>query len=44
MDSFGVGVVLQLASYWSIDPSTLYEHFKEPQLGLIGIGPWGREG
>ena len=28
--------VLQLASLWSVDPSTLDEHFQEPVLGLLG--------
>lgn len=32
--------VLQLASCWSIDPTTLDEHFKEPVMGLCGRGPW----
>jgi len=36
------GIVLQLASYWSLDPSTLDEHFKESVLGLLGNGPWAR--
>jgi hypothetical protein len=28
--------VLQLASLWSIDPTTLDEYFKEPAMGLLG--------
>lgn len=30
------GCVMQLASYWSIDPTTLDEQFKEPVMGLLG--------
>jgi len=30
------GGVMQLASLWSIDPTTLDEQFKEPLLGLLG--------
>ena len=33
------GCVLQLASLWSVDPSTLDEHFSEPAFGLIGNVP-----
>lgn len=32
--------VLQIASYWSIDPTTLDEHYKEPVLGILGSGAW----
>lgn len=32
--------VLLLASFWSIDPSTLDEHFKEPVMGLLGTAAW----
>src|SRR5262249_52731867 len=28
--------VMQLACLWSIDPTTLDEHFKEPRMGLLG--------
>jgi hypothetical protein len=28
--------VLQLASLWSVDPTTLDEHFQEPAPGLVG--------
>ena len=28
--------VLQLAAYWSVDPTTLDGYFKEPMLGLLG--------
>lgn len=28
--------VLQLASFWSVDPTTLDEHFKEPTMGRLG--------
>jgi hypothetical protein len=28
--------VMQLASLWSIDPSSLDEYFKEPAMGLVG--------
>jgi hypothetical protein len=34
------GAVLQLACLWSIDPTTLDEHFKEPVMGLLGNVPW----
>jgi hypothetical protein len=34
--------VLQLASYWSIDPTTLDEHFKEPVMGLLGAAAWAK--
>jgi hypothetical protein len=34
------GDVLQLASYWSVDPTTLDEHFKEPVMGLLGRAGW----
>jgi len=27
---------MQLASFWSIDPTTLDEQFKEPEMGLLG--------
>jgi hypothetical protein len=30
------GGVMQLASLWSIDPTTLDEQFKEPEKGLLG--------
>jgi hypothetical protein len=33
--------VMQLASLWSIDPTTLDEEFKEPLTGLLGDGAWG---
>jgi len=32
--------VMQLASLWSIDPTTLDEQFKEPRMGLLGGAPW----
>jgi hypothetical protein len=32
--------VMQLASLWSIDPTTLDEQFKEPVMGLLGNGAW----
>ena len=28
--------VMQLAYLWSIDPTTLDQHFKEPVMGLLG--------
>jgi len=28
--------VMQIAALWSVDPTTLDEHFKEPQPGLLG--------
>jgi hypothetical protein len=28
--------LMELASLWSIDPTTLDEHFKEPEMGLLG--------
>jgi len=31
--------VMQLASYWSIDPTTLNEEYKEPATGLLGSMP-----
>ena len=34
--------VMGLASYWSIDPSTLDELFKEPLPGLLGTVDWGQ--
>jgi hypothetical protein len=34
------GGVMQLASLWSIDPSTLDEQFKEPEKGLLGKVAW----
>jgi hypothetical protein len=33
--------VMLLASYWSIDPTTLDEQFKEPLMGLLGNVVWG---
>jgi hypothetical protein len=30
--------VLQLACLWSIDPTTLDEHCKEPVMGILGAG------
>lgn len=33
--------VMQLASLWSIDPTTLDEHFREPLTGLLGDVAWG---
>lgn len=36
------GSVMQLASLWSVDPTTLDEQFKEPLMGLLGDVP--REG
>ena len=33
--------VMQLASLWSINPTTLDEHFKEPLPGLLGAVTWG---
>jgi hypothetical protein len=33
--------VMQLASLWSIDPTTLDEQFKEPVMGLLGSVAWG---
>ena len=38
--------VMQLASLWSIDPTTLDRHFKEPVTGLLGNVSWaeGRTG
>lgn len=36
--------VLQLACLWSIDPTTLDEHFKEPMNGLLGNAPWAEGG
>jgi hypothetical protein len=32
--------VMQLASLWSIDPTTLDEHLKEPGQGVLGSAPW----
>ena len=32
--------VMQLASLWSIDPTTLDEQFKEPETGLLGKIAW----
>jgi len=34
------GCVMQLASLWSIDPTTLDEQFKEPVKGLLGNAAW----
>jgi len=34
------GGVMQLASFWSIDPTTLDEQFKESSMGLVGNVPW----
>ena len=34
------GCVMQLASLWSIDPTTLDEQFKEPRMGLLGTVEW----
>jgi len=34
------GDVLQLANYWSIDPNTLDEQFKEPVMGVLGKPGW----
>jgi hypothetical protein len=34
------GGVMQLASLWSIDPTTLDEQFKEPEKGLLGKVAW----
>jgi hypothetical protein len=36
------GSVMQLASLWSINPTTLDEQFKEPQKGLLGNVAWTR--
>lgn len=33
--------VLSLAAFWSVDPSSLNEHFKEPVMGLVGDAAWG---
>jgi hypothetical protein len=33
--------VMQLASLWSVDPTTLDEQFKEPLTGLLGDVAWG---
>jgi hypothetical protein len=35
------GGLLQLASLWSIDPTTLGEQFKEPVTGWLGDVAWG---
>jgi hypothetical protein len=35
--------VLQLASLWSLDPTSLGMHFKEPVLGVLGTAPWGSQ-
>jgi hypothetical protein len=32
--------VMALASLWSIDPTSLDEHYKEPAIGQIGRAPW----
>ncbi len=32
--------VMQVASLWSIDPTALDEHFKEPERGLLGRAAW----
>jgi hypothetical protein len=32
--------VMQLACLWSIDPTTLDRHFKEPVTGLLGKSTW----
>lgn len=32
--------VMQLASLWSIDPTSLDEDFKEPIMGLLGSAAW----
>jgi len=34
------GGVMQLASFWSIDPTTLDEQFSEPLTGLLGTVAW----
>lgn len=34
--------VMQLATVWSIDPTTLNEHFMEPVAGLLGSAPWSK--
>ena len=34
------GCVMQLASRWSVDPTTLDELLKEPVMGLLGNVPW----
>jgi hypothetical protein len=36
--------VMQLASLWSIDPTTLDGQFKEPQRGLLGSVAWAAVG
>ncbi|HZY89626.1 MAG TPA: hypothetical protein VFE78_32695 [Gemmataceae bacterium] len=33
------GGLMQLASLWSVDPTSLDEQFKEPLTGLLGEGP-----
>jgi hypothetical protein len=38
------GGVMQLASLWSIDPTTLDAQFKEPVMGLVGSVAWGDSG
>ncbi len=35
--------LMQLASYWSIDPTGLNRDFKEPSTGLLGSAPWAEE-
>jgi hypothetical protein len=32
--------VMRLAELWSVDPTTLDQHFKEPSLGLLGSFAW----
>jgi hypothetical protein len=36
--------LMQLACLWSIDPTSLNEHFKEPMTGLLGEVPWAGSG
>jgi hypothetical protein len=31
--------LMQLASYWSIDPTSLNEQFEQPEMGLLGASP-----
>jgi len=33
--------IMQLASAWSLDPTTLNQHYKEPVMGLLGSVAWG---
>lgn len=37
------GAVKQLSVYWSVDPSTLDQEFKEPLPGLLGSVDWSRD-